>query len=53
MCIRERILVISKSHPDVMIAARLGSPLVLGLGNKEFFIGSDATPFLDYTKKVI
>jgi len=47
------ISVISKSHPDVMIAARLGSPLVLGLGNKEFFIGSDATPFLDQTKKVI
>ena len=47
------ILVISKSHPDVMIAARLGSPLVLGLGNKEFFIGSDATPFIDQTKKVI
>ena len=47
------ISIISKSHPDVMIAARLGSPLVLGLGNKEFFIGSDATPFLDHTKKVI
>jgi glucosamine--fructose-6-phosphate aminotransferase (isomerizing) len=47
------ISVISKSHPDVMIAARLGSPLVLGLGNKEFFIGSDATPFIDQTKKVI
>ena len=47
------ISVISKSHPDVMIAARLGSPLVLGLGNKEFYIGSDATPFIDQTKKVI
>ena len=47
------IAVISKSRPDVMIAARLGSPLVLGLGNKEFFIGSDATPFIDQTKKVI
>lgn len=47
------ISVISKSHPDVMIVARLGSPLVLGLGNKEFFIGSDATPFIDQTKKVI
>ena len=47
------ISVISKSHPDVMIAARLGSPLVLGLGNNEFFIGSDATPFIDQTKKVI
>ena len=47
------ISIISKSHSDVMIAARLGSPLVLGLGNKEFFIGSDATPFLDHTKKVI
>ena len=47
------ISIISKSHSDVMIAARLGSPLVLGLGNKEFFIGSDATPFLNHTKKVI
>ena len=47
------ISIISKSHPDVMIAARLGSPLVLGLGNNEFFIGSDATPFIDQTKKVI
>ena len=47
------ISVISKSHPDVMIAARLGSPLVLGLGNNEFFIGSDATPFIDQTKNVI
>jgi len=36
-----------------MVVARLGSPLVLGLGNNEYFVGSDATPFLDSTKKVI
>ena len=33
--------------------ARLGSPLVIGIGNNEFFIGSDATPFLDHTKRVV
>ena len=33
--------------------ARLGSPLVIGIGNNEVFIGSDATPFLDHTKRVV
>lgn len=47
------IAVISKKEPEFMVSARLGSPLVLGLGNGEFFIGSDATPFIDLTKKVI
>lgn len=47
------IAVISKKEPDFMVSARLGSPLVLGLGSGEFFIGSDATPFIDLTKKVI
>jgi glucosamine--fructose-6-phosphate aminotransferase (isomerizing) len=36
-----------------MVVGRLGSPLVLGLGDNEFFVGSDATPFIDSTKKVI
>jgi len=35
------------------VMARLGSPLVIGIGNNEFFIGSDATPFLDHTKRVV
>jgi glucosamine--fructose-6-phosphate aminotransferase (isomerizing) len=47
------IAVMSKDEPGHMVVARLGSPLVLGLGNNEYFVGSDATPFLDSTKKVI
>mgnify|MGYP005702434797 FL=1 len=47
------IAIISKKEPDFMVSARLGSPLVVGLGRGEFFIGSDATPFIDLTKKVI
>ncbi|MDG1253179.1 MAG: glutamine--fructose-6-phosphate transaminase (isomerizing) [Schleiferiaceae bacterium] len=47
------IAVLSSDEPGVMVVARLGSPLVLGLGNNEYFVGSDATPFLDSTKKVI
>lgn len=47
------IAVISIDEPGKMVVARLGSPLVVGLGNNEFFVGSDATPFLDSTKKVI
>jgi glucosamine--fructose-6-phosphate aminotransferase (isomerizing) len=47
------IAIISKKEPDFMVSARLGSPLVVGLGRGEFFVGSDATPFIDLTKKVI
>ena len=47
------IAVLSKDEPGQMVVARLGSPLVVGLGNNEYFVGSDATPFLDSTKKVI
>ena len=47
------IAIISKKEPNFMVSARLGSPLVVGLGRGEFFIGSDATPFIDLTKKVI
>ena len=36
-----------------MVVAKLGSPLAIGLGKGEFYIGSDATPFLEHTKKVI
>ncbi|HWY98309.1 MAG TPA: glutamine--fructose-6-phosphate transaminase (isomerizing), partial [Bacteroidia bacterium] len=47
------IVVLSKDNPDELIAAKKGSPLVIGVGEKEFFIGSDATPIVEYTKNVI
>jgi glucosamine--fructose-6-phosphate aminotransferase (isomerizing) len=46
------ILVMHADHPDQLVAARLGSPLCVGLGEKEFFIASDVTPLLPYTKQV-
>jgi glucosamine--fructose-6-phosphate aminotransferase (isomerizing) len=42
-----------KGEPDKIIAARMGSPIVLGLGNGEHFIASDPSPILPYTKKVV
>lgn len=47
------IVVMSTDEPDQMVVGRLGSPLLLGPGDNEFFVGSDATPFIDSTKKVI
>lgn len=47
------IVVISKDDPDQLIAARKGSPLVIGVGNEEYFIASDASPIVEYTKNVI
>lgn len=47
------IVIIDKNNPNTLIAARKGSPLVIGLGDDEFFIGSDATPIIEYTKKVV
>jgi len=47
------IVVIDKSNPDQLIAARKGSPLVIGIGEGEFFIASDASPIIEYTKNVI
>jgi glucosamine--fructose-6-phosphate aminotransferase (isomerizing) len=47
-------LVVSfRKHPEVLIAARLGSPLVLGVGNGEHFIASDASPLVGYTDKIV
>jgi len=47
-------LVIScKATPETLYAARKGSPLVIGLGSEEYFIASDATPIIEYTKSVI
>ncbi len=47
------IAILSEDDPDTMIVARKGSPMVIGVGEDEFFVASDATPFVEYTKKVI
>jgi glucosamine--fructose-6-phosphate aminotransferase (isomerizing) len=47
------IVVMHQDHPDCLIAARMGSPLVVGVGDGEYFIASDATPMLAHTKKVV
>ncbi len=47
------IAVIDSNKPDEIVVAKLGSPLCVGVGQEEHFIGSDATPFLEFTKKVI
>ena len=47
------IVVMSKFEPDTLIAARKGSPLVIGLGEGEYFVASDATPIIEYTRNVI
>ena len=47
------IVVIDKSNPDQLIAARKSSPLVIGIGEDEYFLASDATPIVEYTKNVI
>ncbi|MDX2431186.1 MAG: glutamine--fructose-6-phosphate transaminase (isomerizing), partial [Bacteroides sp.] len=47
------LVVVSKEEPDMLIAARRSSPLVIGLGDKEYFIASDATPIVEYTDRVI
>jgi glucosamine--fructose-6-phosphate aminotransferase (isomerizing) len=47
------ILLLDQDHPDTIVAARKGSPLVIGIGKGEHFLGSDATPMLEYTKEVV
>lgn len=47
------IAVFDKTKPDEVVIARLGSPLAVGIGDNEFFIASDASPFLEYTKNAI
>ncbi len=47
------LVVISSEEPELMIAARRSSPLVIGLGDNEYFIASDATPIVEYTDRVI
>lgn len=47
------IVIMSLDEPDVLIAARKGSPLVVGIGKDEFFLASDATPIIEYTNEVV
>lgn len=45
--------ILDRDNPDKIIVARNGSPLIIGIGDNEFFVGSDATPIIEYTDKVI
>jgi len=47
------LVIMCSEEPDQIIAARKGSPLVIGIGTNEYFIASDATPIIEYTKSVI
>jgi glucosamine--fructose-6-phosphate aminotransferase (isomerizing) len=47
------ICVFDKNKPDEIVVARLGSPLAIGIGKDEFFIASDASPFIEYTSNAI
>lgn len=47
------IVIIDEDNPDTLIAARKGSPLVIGVGKGEHFLASDASPIVEYTKEVV
>ena len=47
------IVIISQDEPDLLIAARKGSPMVVGIGEGEYFIASDAAPIVEYTRQVV
>ncbi|HSB91901.1 MAG TPA: glutamine--fructose-6-phosphate transaminase (isomerizing), partial [Flavitalea sp.] len=47
------IILIDQDNPDTLIAARKGSPLVIGIGKGEHFLASDASPIIEYTKEVV
>ena len=47
------IAVIEEGNPDQVVVAKKGSPLVIGVGDGEYFIASDATPFIEYTKQAV
>lgn len=47
------ITVMHDDYPGLLVVARLGSPLAIGLGNKEYFIASDASPFVEFTKEAV
>ncbi|MDB5208183.1 MAG: glutamine amidotransferase [Flavisolibacter sp.] len=47
------IVLVDQDNPDTLIAARKGSPLVIGIGKNEHFLASDASPIIEYTKEVV
>ena len=47
------ITVMHEDYPGVLVVGRLGSPLAIGIGDKEYFIASDASPFVEFTKEAI
>ena len=47
------LVIMDKDEPDKMIAARKGSPLIIGVGEDEYFVASDASPIIEYTNKVV
>ena len=47
------LVIMDKEQPDKLIAARKGSPLIIGVGDNEYFVGSDASPIIEYTNKVV
>jgi glutamine---fructose-6-phosphate transaminase (isomerizing) len=47
------IVIVDRESPDTLIAARKGSPLVIGIGKGEHFLASDASPIIEYTKEVV
>ena len=47
------LVIMDKREPDKIIAARKGSPLLIGVGEDEYFVGSDASPIIEYTNKVV
>ncbi|HXS36602.1 MAG TPA: glutamine--fructose-6-phosphate transaminase (isomerizing) [Flavipsychrobacter sp.] len=47
------IVIIDRNNPNQLVAARKGSPMVIGIGDDEFYIASDASPIIEYTKNVV
>lgn len=47
------IVIVHEDHPDLLICARKGSPLLIGVGEGEYFVASDASPIVEYTQKVV
>jgi glutamine---fructose-6-phosphate transaminase (isomerizing) len=47
------IVLVSKDEPDLLVAARKGSPLVVGIGKDDFYLASDAAPIIEYTQDVV
>ena len=47
------IALFDRNKPDEIVVAKLGSPLAIGIGKDEFFVASDATPFIEFTNNAI